>query len=250
MKKQVTFADSQTVHRLHQDEPLPRSTGMNESKMALKDASVNFSNGLKINRPPAARCEPQHVTTVQIPKTMTAAPFLKHTALTPAQKEYLYTIAASSSAAHVRNLITRHYMNVLHRCIRAGYSPERDDLVASVTSPGTNESHKHRSEVPSRAKHKEKTNTSGRDPGKSFLPKIPNRQARLSNASGSKQRKMKKSTTSPTLRPKRPRRARIKLLEEEEEEEEGLGDCLRECLSSLSLGEWDDDTFSDLRHFY
>lgn len=55
------------------------------------------------------------MTTVQIPKTMTAAPFLKHAALTPAQKEYLYTIAASHSSAHVRDLITQHYMNVLHR---------------------------------------------------------------------------------------------------------------------------------------
>lgn len=41
--------------------------------------------------------------------------------------------------------------------------------------------------------------------------------------------------------------ARIRLLaEEEEEEEEGLDDSLSECLSSLSLGDWDDDTFSDL----
>ncbi|XP_070777207.1 protein FAM216A [Enoplosus armatus] len=240
MKKQVTFAESRTVHRLHQIEALPRGTGMNESNMALKDASATFSNGLKINRPPAARCEPQvrHETAVQIPKTMTAAPFLKHTALTPAQKEYLYTIAASYSTAHVRNLITQHYMNVLHRCIRAGYNPERDDVVVTpVSSPGTDESDKHK--VPSRAKHKEKMNTSARNPGKSFLPKLPNRQARLSTSSVSQQRTMKKSTTtSPTLR--RKRRARIKLLEEEEEEEEGLDDSLSECLSSLSTGEWDD----------
>lgn len=38
--------------------------------------------------------------------------------------------------------------------------------------------------------------------------------------------------------------ARIRLLEEEDEE--GLDDSLSECLSSLSLGDWDDDTFSDL----
>uniref|UniRef100_A0A671WGC3 Protein FAM216A n=1 Tax=Sparus aurata TaxID=8175 RepID=A0A671WGC3_SPAAU len=62
----------------------------------------------------------QHVTTITIPKTMTGAPFLRHSALTPAQKEYLYTIAASSSTTHVRNLITQHYMNVLHRCVCTG----------------------------------------------------------------------------------------------------------------------------------
>ncbi|KAI3368095.1 hypothetical protein L3Q82_026243 [Scortum barcoo] len=119
MRKQVTFAESQTVHRLHRDEPLQRHTGMNESKMASA-AGVNFNRGLKIHRPTATTCEPQHVTAVQIPKSMTTAPFLKHAALTPAQKEYLYTIAATHSSAHVRNLITQHYMNVLHRCIRAG----------------------------------------------------------------------------------------------------------------------------------
>ncbi|XP_074517135.1 protein FAM216A isoform X1 [Sebastes fasciatus] len=248
MKKQVKFAGSHPLRRLHQDEALPRSTGMNDSKMAFKDPGVNFNSGFKINRPPAARCEPQlqHVTTIQIPKTITAAPFLKHAALTPAQKEYLYTIAASYSTVRVRNLITQHYMNMLHRSIPAGYSSERDDLVSSVISPGADESDKRRFEVPSRAKHKEKINATAKNPGKSFLPKIPNTQARLSNTSDSKQKKMKKrTTTSPTLRRKSPRRARIRLLEEDEEEE-GLDDSLSVCLSSLSLGEWDDDTFSDL----
>ncbi|KAM4541689.1 protein FAM216A [Odontesthes bonariensis] len=44
----------------------------------------------------------------------------RHAALTPAQREYLYTIAASYSTAHVRSLISQHYMNVLHRSIQAG----------------------------------------------------------------------------------------------------------------------------------
>lgn len=39
--------------------------------------------------------------------------------------------------------------------------------------------------------------------------------------------------------------ARIRL-EDKDEEEEGLNDSLSDCLSSLSMGEWDDDTFSDL----
>ena len=49
------------------------------SPTALKDGGVNFNNGVKTSRPPAARCEPQlqHVSTVKIPKGMTAAPFLK-----------------------------------------------------------------------------------------------------------------------------------------------------------------------------
>ncbi|XP_078133703.1 protein FAM216A [Sander vitreus] len=181
MKKQVTFAENQTIHRLHHAEAMQRSTAMNESKMALKDAGVNFNNGLKFNRLPAARCEPQlqHVTTIQIPKTITAAPFLKHAALTPAQKEYLYTMAASYSTTHVRHLITQHYVNVLHRCIQAGYNPEREDLaVCSVFSPRTDKTDKPCSEVPTRVRHKDKIKTSARNTGKSFLPKIPNRRAR------------------------------------------------------------------------
>ncbi|XP_050934266.1 protein FAM216A isoform X2 [Lates calcarifer] len=152
MKKQVTFAESQTVHRLQQDKAVPR-TGMNELKMACKDS------GLKINRAPAARKEPQlqHLTPIQIPKAMTAAPFLKHAALTPGQKEYLYTIAASYSTAHVRNLITQHYMNVLHRCIRAGYSPNRDDLVVTSVTLPENESEKHQSKTQSEISSGEKT---------------------------------------------------------------------------------------------
>ncbi|XP_042356118.1 protein FAM216A-like [Plectropomus leopardus] len=248
MKKQVTFAEGQTIHRLHQDVALQRNTRVNRSKNALKDGGMNFNSGLTINRPSAPNCEPQlqHEATIQIPKTMTAAPFLKHAALTPAQREYLYTIAASYSAAHVRDLITQHYMNVLHRCIQAGGNPERGDLVASsVTSPRSDVSDKRRSEVYSRVKHKERKDTSEKNPGKSSLPKISNRQASLSNTSASKQRKMKNQIiTSPTLTRKSPRRARIRLLEDGKRDEKD--DSLSECLSSLSVGKWDVGTLSDL----
>nr|XP_046268355.1 protein FAM216A-like isoform X2 [Scatophagus argus] len=242
MKKQVTFAESQVVHRLHQDEAFPRGAGTNGTNMAVvkesrhRHASINFSNGLNIARPPATRCEPQlqHVTTVRIPQSVTAAPFLKHAALTPAQKEFLRTIAVSHSSALVRSLITQHYMNVLHRCTRAG-----DLAGTSGASPGTDAGHKHQSEV------REKINTAARNPGKSFLPKIPNRPA---NQSASTQRKTKtRATTSASARRKRARRSRIKLLEEEEEEEEeGPDDSLTECVRSLSVGDWDEDAFLDL----
>ncbi|XP_034530225.1 uncharacterized protein LOC117805780 isoform X2 [Notolabrus celidotus] len=149
MKKQVTFSESQTVHRLHQDKAIQRSFGMSEPKT--------------------------DVTSIHIPKTMTSAPFLKHSALTPAQKEYLYSIAASYSAAHVRNLINQHYMNVLHRCIRAGNNPDREDLVGSP-SVNLSGSDKQRSGALSQAKPKEKTNTGAKNPGES--PVIPSRQSR------------------------------------------------------------------------
>lgn len=240
MKKQVKFAEKQTTHRLHHQNAASRNLGVNPFETALKD--VNFNRSLKINKPPAVKSEPQllHLTTVQIPKAMTAAPFLKHTALTPAQKEFLYTMAASYSVEHVRSLITQHYMNVLHRCIRTGSSP---DICGSVVTSHENKE-PHQSEVPSTSKHK-KINTSGR---KSFLPNIPNRQTRSVSTSASKHRNVqKKKIKSPqTLRGKSPRRTRISVMGEEDDDDEGLEDSLSECLSSLSVGEWDDDDFSDL----
>nr|XP_029138734.1 protein FAM216A-like [Labrus bergylta] len=191
MKKQVTFAEGQTVYRLHQDDAFQRSIGMKESRMAAR---------LKTQRPNVKRCEPQlhDVKTVQIPQTMTAGPFLKHTALTPAQKEYLYTIAASYSTAHVRDLINQHYMNVLHRCIPTGHDPERDDLVvpSSVNLPGTEGRSKHPSGVFSPTKHKEKIQTGARNPGKSSLSNTPSRQTRSYNTAASKQTKMEKNTSA------------------------------------------------------
>lgn len=111
-----------------------------------KDLGAGSNSGLRNSRPQPATCEPQRQReTIQIPKSMTAGPFLKvgltswsadvfrgsgcetwplstpqHTALTPAQKEYLYRLTASYSSARVRNLITQHYMNVLHRCVPTG----------------------------------------------------------------------------------------------------------------------------------
>ncbi|XP_051806687.1 protein FAM216A isoform X2 [Acanthochromis polyacanthus] len=229
MKKQVTFAEKQTIHRLHRQDAASRNLGVNVSETALKDVKSN--RGLTIYKPPATSSEPQqlHPTTVQIPKAMTAAPFLKHTALTPAQKEFLYTIAASYSAEHVRSLITRHYMNVLHRCIRTA-SPENKEP--------------DQSDLPSGSKHKEKISARER---KSFLPNIPNRQTRSVSTSTSKHRNMKKKKIkSPqTLRGKSQRGTRISLMEEDDDDE-GLEDSLSECLSSLSVGKWDDDDFSDL----
>uniref|UniRef100_A0A674MF91 Uncharacterized protein n=1 Tax=Takifugu rubripes TaxID=31033 RepID=A0A674MF91_TAKRU len=62
----------------------------------------------------------QQDAALPIPGAVSTAPFLKHTALTPAQREYLCNIAASHSDTHVRGLITQHYMNVLHRCTPSG----------------------------------------------------------------------------------------------------------------------------------
>lgn len=57
-----------------------------------------------------------------------------------------------------------------------GRNPEGDDAVGT-SLPETNEGEKHRSEVSSRVKNM-KINTRAKNPGKPFLPKIPNRQTR------------------------------------------------------------------------
>ncbi|TWW72460.1 hypothetical protein D4764_16G0009570 [Takifugu flavidus] len=105
--KRVRFAVTQKVQRRHQDEDLSRTAGTNESQTALTDNT-------------AARL--QQDAALPIPGAVSTAPFLKHTALTPAQREYLCNIAASHSDTHVRGLITQHYMNVLHRCTPSGGS--------------------------------------------------------------------------------------------------------------------------------
>ncbi|XP_026196057.1 protein FAM216A [Anabas testudineus] len=189
-----------------------------------------------------SKMEIQDVTRIQIPKTMAAAPFLKHAALTPAQREYLYTIAASSGTTHVPNLITQHYMNILHRCIHTGHSLVTDDLMVTSVASCENEKVSSREE-----EDRGKINTAGHS-GKSSLPKIPNRKP---STIASKQRKMKKHTKTSVKIKRSPRQAKIKVKEEqqqeeEEEEEEGLNDSLSDCLSLLSLGDWDDDSFSDL----
>lgn len=247
MKKQVTFAESDPVHRIHQDEALPRlCSELQESKTALTASTLS---GFKLHRVSAAKRETQlrHGVTIHIPKTLTSAPFLKHTELTPAQREYLYTVAASYSPEHVRNLINQHYMNVLHRCIRTDCSPEREEpLVTSQTALETDEREQTPSDLPVRPKRESKSNAGAKNPGKSILPKISTRAARISNSSASKQTKVKKrtKTASSSVRGKSPRRLRMmKLLEEEDDE---LNDSLSECMSSLSIGEWEDDIFSDL----
>ncbi|KAL3049480.1 hypothetical protein OYC64_008852 [Pagothenia borchgrevinki] len=233
MRKQVSFAESQRNHRLQQDEALQRSFGMDASKMALKDPNVNLNNGLKINRPAIARCDSQHqhVTTIKIPKSLTAGPHLKHAALSPAQRKYLCSVAASHSAAHVRQLITQHYMNVLHRCIPADGSPEREELVESSVADKRD---KHPPEVQLRAKHRKKIKSGAKNSGRSCPPKTSNKKSRLSKKSASKPTKTNKhKTKSPKLRRNGPGRARIRLLDEEEEE--GPEDFLSDCFSSLSM---------------
>ncbi|XP_034051531.1 uncharacterized protein LOC117532321 isoform X2 [Thalassophryne amazonica] len=201
MKKQVMLPERQRVRRLHQDDALQRQTGINDSRAG---GSLNFHNGLKSAKLPAVRSDPQlqSLRTIHIPKTVTTATSLKHTELTPAQREYLCTIAATYSTAHVRDLISQHYMNVLHGCIRTDYIPEKSHFaVTPTTSPENGKCDEHQSSLTSRRKQKWKTATNQRKTEKSFLPKIPNRQNRLST-SAKHEMKRKLAPSSATVKGK------------------------------------------------
>ncbi|XP_029900634.1 protein FAM216A-like [Myripristis murdjan] len=230
MKKQVTFAENQNMHRAHHREALQRCETTYMSKTEL----------------PASRHEPklQGVVTVHIPKTVTAGPFLKHAELSPAQREFLYTVAASCSGERVRSLITRHYLNVLHRSAAAGFGVDRDDVFV-IPDVQTGEEHdereKHDSELPNWTKQ---TNSGAKNPGKSLLPKIPTGQIRSNTTSTPKIKKSKKHTTRVPSLKRSPPRWRTKLLEEEEEDEPD--ESMSECMSSLSMGDDDNDTLTDL----
>ncbi|XP_039897406.1 protein FAM216A isoform X2 [Simochromis diagramma] len=177
----------------------------------FQNRAGNVNSGLKISRP-----ADQRLTAIQIPTSVTTASFLKHTALTPAQRKYLYSIAASYSTEHVRRLVTQHYMNVQHRCIRADYNHKRGILFeASVASPEND-----------REYHLSKT------------------QSEVSSGSKNKSKTSAKHSRKPSQRTEKPG-ARIRL-SDEEEEQGGPNDSLSECLSSLSVGGWDGDSLSDL----
>ncbi|KAL3969152.1 hairy and enhancer of split related with YRPW motif [Sarotherodon galilaeus] len=200
--------------------------------MEFQTSAGNVNSGLKISRP-----ADQRLTDIQIPTSVTTASFLKHTALTPAQRKYLYSIAASYSTEHVRSLVTQHYMNVQYRCIRADYNHKRDILLeASVASPGNDrEDHlsKTQSEVSSRSKNKSKI--SARHSGKPLSQRTKKPGETSFNTSASTHRKPKKGTFPSLIR-----------LSDEEEEQGRPTDSLSECLSSLSVGGWDGDSLCDL----
>ncbi|XP_055015260.1 uncharacterized protein LOC129410648 [Boleophthalmus pectinirostris] len=219
-----------------------------------------------------------HRATVHIPRGMAMAPFLKHSGLTPAQREYLYSVAATYSGDRVRDIITTHYMNILHRCIRAGHTVEKVYSLAPVTLPQMVEppqteveSNPNTQNKPTSSKQKGKTSIAAKNYGKTILPKINKRQPRLKTPV-SKQRK--KQTTPPKLKKKSPsvstrvlspdeddededwlkdwldddeeeeekEKERRGGREEEEEEEQSLKECLSDGLSSLSLTDWDSDS--------
>ncbi|KAM4708997.1 protein FAM216A [Discoglossus pictus] len=65
-------------------------------------------NGNRVAAGSQSATETPHVKTVQIPRSMKNAAFLKHPDLTLGQKRYLCSIAKIYSTSHMRTLIDRH----------------------------------------------------------------------------------------------------------------------------------------------
>ncbi|KAM8834284.1 protein FAM216A [Synchiropus picturatus] len=200
MKKQVTFAQHQKAQKSHYIDGLP---SINQKS----DSRTGFSNEANINQL-LTSCEAKgHTTVIRIPKMITAAPFLQHTTLTPAQREYLYAIAASNRPAHVRKLITQHYMNVLHRCVPSGNN--RVENHQNGTSPHLDAGHH---SVHLEDNFRSKKRTGFQSTSKYSLPRIPHRPTSMS---ASKQRGSKKYVASLTSRsPKRHHRSQEENMED------------------------------------
>ncbi|XP_051960583.1 uncharacterized protein LOC127627988 [Xyrauchen texanus] len=128
MKKHVKFLENNSNKSglYHKTSLLPlRSSGLNH--VDGDKTNPKFGHGMQKATVKVAE-QNRDMRTIQIPKTMTAAPFLQHPGLTPGQKRFLYSIAEAYSTDQMRQLICQHYMNVLHRCIRT-------DLKVNVKQP-------------------------------------------------------------------------------------------------------------------
>lgn len=186
---------------------------------------------------------------MHIPRSMATAPFLKHSGLTPAQREYLYSVASSQSGERVRDIITTHYMNIVHRCIRAGHTVEKDYIYPVILQETVEPSQTEVVSKPPPPKQRGRAGAAARNYGRTALPKINRRQPRRLKTPVTKQRK--KLVTPPKLKKKKPSVSLPVLSPDEDDDDDdddilSFKDSLSDGLSSLSLTDWDDHLLSDL----
>uniref|UniRef100_A0A8C2A4C9 Protein FAM216A n=1 Tax=Cyprinus carpio TaxID=7962 RepID=A0A8C2A4C9_CYPCA len=179
MKKHVKFLEINDKSRLyHKKSFLPlRPSGLSH----VQAGRTNSVFGHKIQRPATVQVPEQDrgTKTIHIPKTMAAAPFLQHPGLTPGQKRFLYNIAEAYSKEHMRQLISQHYMNVLHRCIRT--VPDANvnlnvKLQMSTYTPQVEHTTNSQSTSTSKTKASGRRSSTSEKVKKTTLPKIVNHQ--------------------------------------------------------------------------
>uniref|UniRef100_A0AAV2JI98 Uncharacterized protein n=1 Tax=Knipowitschia caucasica TaxID=637954 RepID=A0AAV2JI98_KNICA len=102
MKKQVTFAQSRTEKLQRHKFSLPTESKSAADEWRLEPRRFSTPSG--------------HKGAVHIHQSLATAPFLTRSSLTPAQRQYLYSVASSQSPDRVRDLICSHYLNIVHRC--------------------------------------------------------------------------------------------------------------------------------------
>ncbi|KAK0146902.1 hypothetical protein N1851_013765 [Merluccius polli] len=183
-------------------------------------------------RGPLASAESRGTSGVRIHTTLSPAPFLTHSQLTPAQKRFLGSVAGSQSAQRVYSLVNQYYLNVLHRCTRPGLQEEASMLPG--TAETTQDPEELQAKAVKRAKHKQPiTTAAARHSGKTSLTKLPPKKTRLPakvKSPNTKKNKTKKGIDS---------------WSEPLGEEEDFEASLRESLSSLSMEDDEDSVYGD-----
>uniref|UniRef100_A0A8C9RDQ6 Protein FAM216A-like n=2 Tax=Scleropages formosus TaxID=113540 RepID=A0A8C9RDQ6_SCLFO len=149
---------------------------------------------------PKPTSESHQMATIHIPKSMLTAPFLQHPSLTAGQKRYLYSIANVYSTRHMRALMKQQYLDVLHRCIRAGQCSLRENkntgsntCVKKKRSDG--ESRKNSTATMRQAGNGDRHGTAGGS-GRTSLPRIGSQNRTVSSISTSKDRDGRKRKTN------------------------------------------------------
>ncbi|XP_061115566.1 uncharacterized protein LOC133140047 [Conger conger] len=191
MRKQVTFVEENCngEHLIQHENSrylATRSAGPcpqrgkyvgSDSLSSGHDTSVRGQRRSHFKAPPQQMSEAHQIKTINIPKSLMAAPFLQHPSLTYGQKRYLYSIANVYSTEHMQKLMKRHYLNVLHRCIRAGPNGLRENRTPQLKKKCTFESgNKTNSRSLDSSKPNRTRHAAAGQSGKIILPSISNSQ--------------------------------------------------------------------------
>ncbi|KAG5840728.1 protein FAM216A-like isoform X2 [Anguilla anguilla] len=248
MRKQVTFVEqnSNGEHLIQHESSrylATRSAGScpqrgkyigSDSQFSGHDTSARGQRRSHFKAPPQQTSEAHQIKTIHIPKSLMAAPFLQHPSLTHGQKRYLYSIANVYSTEHMQRLMKRHYLDVLHHCIRAGARGLGENRTPQFKKKHTSEL---ASKADSRSLDSSKPNrtrqAAGVHSGKVILPSIGYSQKRTaSNTSNETGLRMLKTNEHAA------RNASLKAKRWEgppEKQEKTEEECLSENMSSLSI---------------
>ncbi|XP_028313478.1 protein FAM216A [Gouania willdenowi] len=121
MRKKVTFVDhvesNDAYRKARGNIPMRSAESKNRWNDGFDGAQVGDVHIVTQRNIPAVS---QYMKTIHAPKSLMSAPFLQHPALTAGQRGYLSSIANIYSTEHMRSLMRRHRLSVLHSCLQPG----------------------------------------------------------------------------------------------------------------------------------